>query len=212
MVSFLNLFVPRIAWSDVLPMMCVSLLGALIAGCYGILHDQITYTISPEYFTNLKFAQFAYADFGFGRRVFVATIGFLATWWVGAIAGWFLARRLIPNQPRDVAFRQICNGFVCILLSGFLFGTGAFVYGLLRGPKADFSAWSWAIHELNITDVYSFVRVAYIHNASYLGGVVGLLVALATIRPRRANAHATQDPANIENGTTSTNSVKIWNN
>ena len=53
--------------------------GALIAGAYGILHDQITYTISPEYFTKLKFEQFHYANFGLPRRVFVGEVGFLAT-------------------------------------------------------------------------------------------------------------------------------------
>ena len=42
--------------------------GAVLAGCYGALHDQISYTISPEYFTKVKFEQFRYADFGCGNR------------------------------------------------------------------------------------------------------------------------------------------------
>jgi hypothetical protein len=41
----------------------LAVMGALIAGAYGILHDQISYTISPEYFTKLKFEQFHYANF-----------------------------------------------------------------------------------------------------------------------------------------------------
>jgi len=31
---------------------------------------------------------------------------------------------------------------------------------------------------LGIDDLQSFVRVAYIHNASYIGGLCGLIVAL----------------------------------
>jgi hypothetical protein len=54
--------------------------GSLLAGFYGILHDQVTYSISNEYFTRLKFPQFHYANFGLSHRVFVAEIGFLATW------------------------------------------------------------------------------------------------------------------------------------
>jgi hypothetical protein len=98
---------PRIAWSDFPPLLAAAVIGGLIAGCYGIAHDQFTYSISPEYFTKLKFKQFHYADFGWGNRAFAATIGFLASWWVGAIIAWFLARRLIPQQPRARAFRQI---------------------------------------------------------------------------------------------------------
>jgi hypothetical protein len=31
-------------------------------------------------------------------------------------------------------------------------------------------------------DLRSFVRVAYIHNASYLGGLIGLILAIIYIR------------------------------
>ena len=39
----------------------IILASILIAGIYGILHDQITYTISYEYFTLFKFEQFSNA-------------------------------------------------------------------------------------------------------------------------------------------------------
>jgi hypothetical protein len=32
--------------------------------------------------------------------------------------------------------------------------------------------------QLGIVDLSSFVRVAYIHNASYLGGLIGLVIAV----------------------------------
>ncbi len=47
----------------------LSLAGALIAGLFGILHDEITFTLAPEYFTRMKFDQFRSADFGFSARV-----------------------------------------------------------------------------------------------------------------------------------------------
>jgi len=96
----LRFLIPRIALRDLPPMFAAGLLGAVIAGGYGILHDQITYSISPEYFTKLKFEQFRWANYGFPERVFVAEIGFLATWWVGLFCGWFLARRLFRDKRR----------------------------------------------------------------------------------------------------------------
>lgn len=186
----LKYLVPQIRRADLLSTIGVAIAGGLIAGMYGVVHDQITYTISPEYFTKLKFHQFLYADFGFGNRVFVSTIGFLATWWVGFIAAWFLARRLIPDQPREIAYRQIRRGILCILAFGFSFGMLAYWYGLWCGPAADYSSWDWAIQQFRISETWPFVRVAYIHNAGYLGGLVGLIVALFFIRPQ---AHESTD-------------------
>ena len=62
--------IPRISLVDLPWMLGVAAAGSLLAGLYGIGHDQLTYSISPEYFTKMKFEQFHYADFGFGNRVF----------------------------------------------------------------------------------------------------------------------------------------------
>ena len=64
-----NILFPTIPWKYIPPMLGISLMGTLVVGSYGILHDQITYSISAEYFTKLKFHQFHYANFGFPVRV-----------------------------------------------------------------------------------------------------------------------------------------------
>ena len=127
---------------DLLPaMVSYTLLGALIAGFYGMLHDQITYSISSEYFTRLKFLQFHYADFGLPPRVLVAEIGFLATWWVGLIAGWFLARIAVPAFPEKKARFSILRGFAIIFAGGFVAALVGFLLGLRLGPDSDLSNW-----------------------------------------------------------------------
>ena len=171
---------------DLLPAMFgYALLGALIAGLYGMLHDQITYSISPEYFTRLKFLQFHYADFGLPRRLFVSEIGFLATWWVGLIAGWFLARVAVPEFPRKTARAAVFLGFAIVLAGAFSAALVGFLLGRRLGPDSDLSAWQGFVTTHGVVDLPSFVRVAYIHNASYLGGLVGLVVALLHIRRQR---------------------------
>ena len=184
----LRYLAPHFPLRDFPAMLGVAAVGALLAGGYGVVHDQVTYSISREYFTKLKFIQFHYADFGLGERLFAGTVGFLATWWVGLIAAWLLARRLLPGQPRSRAYRQIGLGFVVIFASGFLFGFGGYLYGLWRGPTADYSSWAWAIERFEIADAWPFVRVAYIHNAGYAGGLIGLIAALWFLRPQPAPA------------------------
>lgn len=183
----LKYLIPRIAWVDLPPMFGAAFFGALLAGAYGIMHDHITYSISPEYYTNLKFRQFQYADFSLGDRVFVTCIGFLAAWWVGFIFAWFFSRRLIPNQPRSRAYRKILTGFAIVFGCGLLAGLGAYLYGFWRGPEADYSSWQPQLVRYKITDSWAFVRVASIHNATYLGAFVGFLIALYLIRPENQN-------------------------
>jgi len=59
----------------------------------------------------------------------------------------------------------------------------AFVLGLLHG--ADYSAWESLGSRLGILDLPSFVRVAYIHNASYVGGLIGLVAAIIWLRKQK---------------------------
>jgi hypothetical protein len=184
------LLYPRVALSDLPAMFRQATIGGLVAGCYGVVHDQITYSISQEYFTRFKFAQFHFADFGFPTRVFVAEIGFLATWWVGFLVAWFMARLTVPTFPRALAFRLNLRGF--ILLLAFAVGAGAIGYGLGLCHGADYAAWDGWKARLGVLDLPSFVRVAYVHNASYLGGLVGLVAALLYLRKAKQRSLAGQ--------------------
>ena len=180
--------IPKIRVKDLGPMFIVAFVGAIIAGCYGVLHDQVTYSIGSEYFTKLKFKQFHFANFGLGDRVFAGCIGFLATWWVGFIVAWFLGRRLLPGQDRAVACRKIAWAIGIVFVSVMTSGIGGYLYGVWRGPDADYSAWMPAIREFQVEDTYSFVHVAYIHNAGYLGRI-------AWVHNRAVGNSANQNPS-----------------
>lgn len=190
----LKYIIPRISRDDLAPMITVSLIGAVIAAVYGILHDQISFTISPEYYTKFKFNQFHYANFGFHDRIYVAEIGALATWWVGFFCVWFLSRRLIPNRPRAKAYRQITLGFTIVGVFAIAAGIVGYAYGLLVDLPISNAQWARAVRSLNIEQPGDFIRVAYIHNASYLGGIIGLLVAMLAVRPSVQQKDGAQTP------------------
>lgn len=182
----MNLLYPRIERRHLPLMLRIAALGAMIAGGYGILHDQVTFTLSEEYFTKLKFDQFRYADFGGPRRVFVAEIGFLATWWVGFVAGWFLARTTVPHLGKTVAQARCRMGFAIVFafaLAGGLAGAG---FGWQRMHDPDFSSWSDYAEVNHVQQMDRFVWVAFIHNGSYAGGLAGLTIALAVARWKRS--------------------------
>ena len=56
---------------------------------------------------------------------------------------------------------------------------------IMARPSSKLLVVGMAIKRYQISDTWSFVRVAYIHNAGYLGGLVGLIVALVVIHPSR---------------------------
>lgn len=161
----------------------LSLAGAMIAGCFGILHDQITYTISPEYFTRMKFSQFRTADFGLPPRVFVAEIGFLATWWVGLIGAWFLGRIAVRKFNRPWAAVRLALVFVMLVASAF--GISGYFWGNLFAESTP--GWDEALETLYVVDVPSFNRVAGIHVGSYLGALVGWVLAMVRFAMAKGN-------------------------
>lgn len=165
-----------------------AIIGSLFAGAYGVLHDQITYSISPEYFTRLKFAQFHYADFGLPQRVFVGEIGFLATWWVGFLGGWFIARIVVPRFPPHEAIRRVVQSFLIIAAFALTAAIIGYLVGLQRRSNLDLSGWQEFAVNRGVQDLPAFVRVAYIHNAGYLGAFGGLVVAIWRLKRMKGNA------------------------
>lgn len=166
----------------------------MIAGCFGVIHDQITYTISPEYFTRMKFDQFRAADFGFPARVFVAEIGFLATWWVGLIAAWFLARIALPKF--ESPGKRVMKAMAVIVAITAVFGAG----GYFAGPSLfdGRAGWADALQEMGVTDVRSFHQVAGIHLGSYAGALLGW-IALMVVFSREPGSYLVSpaSPSNV---------------
>lgn len=158
----------------------LSLFGGFAGGLYGSIHDLCTYSISPEYFTRLKFDQFSWADVGFPPDLHAAEIGFIATGVVGMMAGWFLARIAVPVWTSSIAARKVSGGFLVIF--GFAIPAGLLGSWLGGRHTADYSHWEDLCYSLGVLNVPDFVRVAYVHDASYLGGFVGLVMAVGLLR------------------------------
>lgn len=149
------------------------LIATLLAGIYGALHDQITFTISSEYFTIYKFEQFGFQDWGNNNsRLTTALIGFLATWWVGLNIGIVQGLvGLIHKTPR-LMFKYTFNSILITLGIAVLFGIFGGIIEILTG-ETDPSCFPYEIQ-----DCKSFFIVGSIHNYGYLGGVIGAVLGL----------------------------------
>jgi hypothetical protein len=79
------------------------------------------------------------------------------------------------------------RGFLIIFAFTFAAAIVGYLASLLHG--SDYSAWADFASRLGVLDLPSFVRVAYIHNASYLGGLIGLVTVVIYLRRLKNTEH-----------------------
>ncbi len=163
----------------------IVIISALLAGVYGILHDQVSYSVSPEYYTKFKFDMFRMLEVlpghesGSGKnpeillnqpRIGAALVGLASTWWVGAIAGVLLAFLFRKEDARQM-IRMAFRGLMMMLVSAVIFAG----IGLLAGQWL-FSENSFYLPD-HVIDRQAFVAVGSMHNFSYIGGFIGIIIA-----------------------------------
>lgn len=148
----------------------------LLAGIYGAIHDQVSFTISPEYFTKFKYLQFGFEPTRFGGdRQTVAAIGFLATWWTGILIGIGHGFTGLIHRDHRIMVREIIKGTTVTILIAALTGVTGLLYGIFFLAKTD-PGW-WLPH--NLADRAGFISVGSMHNFSYIGGALGLIAGVA---------------------------------
>jgi hypothetical protein len=152
-------------------------IAIIVAGLYGIVHDQISYSVAPEYFTKFKFNQFGLTDAAFPERVRASIIGFLASWWMGLPVGLLVgAAGFIHRGPQRMLKISLCSIVIAV---GFtlLFGLCGLLYGYIQTRHVELAHYqNWFIPE-DVTDLRRFLCAGHMHNASYLGGVLAIVVA-----------------------------------
>lgn len=148
-----------------------------LAALYGALHDQLSYRIGPDYFHCLKFPQFGLLDTDVAPRWRAARVGLQA----GAVAGLPLGLALLwLARGHPLTERYLWRGSVAVLLGAL----GCAVLGLGLG---------WLVLELGsvqrvpacVQDSRGFLLAAWMHDGSYLGALLGLLVFAWRNRRRR---------------------------
>src|SRR6187401_3401747 len=117
-----------------LTLIVLIIVSCLLAGLYGILHDQLTYTISPEYYTKFKFYQFGFMDIGNeaifpNPRIEVSFVGLLATWWMGIPIGVILGLVGLIHKSSKVMFKVTFGAFLVAITLAFVTGLVGLAYG-----------------------------------------------------------------------------------
>jgi len=157
-------------------------LGCVAAGLYGAIHDQISYTASPDYFHAFKFYQFNIPT-PLQNRLGAAIVGWEATWWMGLLIGLpLLTIGLILPDARTYAARCLI-AFGAVTATALIVGLGALALATATiRTEADVPV---RLMPPGVADPVAFARVGMMHNFSYLGGFLGIVTGgLYLIRAR----------------------------
>jgi|LauGreDrversion4_2_1035121.scaffolds.fasta_scaffold1588390_1 hypothetical protein len=147
----------------------------VMAGLFGVLHDQISYSVSPEYYTQFKFRQFHLLDLALPERVRAGIVGFLACWWMGIPLG-AAVFAMAWRQPTLLSMRKALWSSLPIMagvtLAISLLGLAWGWWHVTLQPR---EAWPrWYIPP-GVQDARAFVTVGCMHAAAYAGGVLSVL-------------------------------------
>jgi hypothetical protein len=154
-------------------------LAILSAGVFGALHDQISYTVSHEYFTRFKFPMFNLLDASIPERVRAAEVGFLATWWMGIPLGLLTGAAGFMHRNAGHMRRALLWSLPVIVGFTLLFALAGLSYGYLQTRTIDPSAYSGWYTPAGVEHLRRYLCAGYMHNAAYLGGVAAIPVAWA---------------------------------
>ncbi|HEY4289578.1 MAG TPA: hypothetical protein VGN00_20900 [Puia sp.] len=171
----------------------IILVATVIAAIYGVGHDQVTYSISPEYYTKFKFIQFNLADSAAAQhmtqpRSAVVMTGVKATWWMGVLIGVVLGLVGFIFPDADSMFSSVLQALWLVLLVVILAGVAGGLYGHYVLAEKGVSWWM----PLDLKDRTAYITVGSIHNFSYAGGAVGVLagVIFLVVRNNRLRRRA----------------------
>jgi hypothetical protein len=144
---------------------------------YGIVHDQITIRVCPEYFTVAHPHIFRTSSL----TLIALGWGVVATWWAGLAAGIALALAARGGSAQKFTWRRLVQPAivllavmgVCATLAGFV---GHWMASTGRIPSVQ----AWGLL-LPVEKQPAFMADVFTHAMSYLvAGVGSLIIALAT--------------------------------
>ena len=177
----------------------VLLAAVLAALVYGAVNDQVTVTISPEYFLYGKELAKVVGDppaSAAALRWEAAKVGLKATWSAGLLFGvvLLLANNPWRNLPRLPNRRLVLMLPIVLLCAATLGVVGGLVgyAGGLTNVSADFQD----LVRANLWHPRRFMATWGVHLGGYVGGLVGTVTAAALVIRRRVASR----PPNVRSG------------
>lgn len=152
-----------------------------LAGLYGMVHNQISYSYAPTYFVDLKFPQFGIpvAD---RDEIGAALVGWYASWWMGTILGALFVLQGFRISSHTTFVWAFLKSSILIVILTLLLGVLALIWAVnfveARHIPNNFLTYG-------SQEPLKFFHAAIMHSASYTAAGVSLVIAYFLIFRRK---------------------------
>lgn len=154
--------------------------SCLLAGVYGAVHNQISFTVAPQYFYEFKFFQFQIPP-KLQNRLGASIIGWRASWWMGLIIAVPVYTLCLFIKGIPAVIRAFAAAALTAVLTALAIGLAALLYGYLNFSPTDLPIW---MEGRDVSDPVAFARSGNMHNFSYLGGLIGMVAGCGVVIAR----------------------------
>lgn len=159
----------------VLVFICCILLSIIASSLFGILHNQFTYTISDEFFTQVLFERFGFVEYGRNTpRLTASIIGVWSVWWIGLFTGLIFGFVGFFSSNTKEMIRSITGAIIIMLITTVIIGLLGLCYGFLGFSNLE----SNCCFPLQIKNVKNLISVSEMHSFSYAGGGIGAVIGV----------------------------------
>ncbi|TAH25129.1 MAG: hypothetical protein EAZ07_08175 [Cytophagales bacterium] len=144
-------------------------IGTAISVLFGVVHDQITYTLSPEFYNQVRFPQLGINSSE--GRLGAGLVAFFSSWKIGFIISLVLSFTglIHANNPKIIKFTF--ESFIIVMITTSVFTAFGLVFNFLFGNSLSSTTSN------NFTNP-QFLIIQNIHNYTYLGSVIGMMIGI----------------------------------
>ena len=149
----------------------IIIFSVIIASLFGAIHNQISYSVSSEFFTNFLFGNFGTNEWNIKNERLEATIvGIIGSYWVGLILGIiYLIIFLFLRTENN--FKNIMNAILINICFAFL---GSMIAYLIAKFFISYEN-SGVFIDFGTQNPQNYLEAAFMNTGSYIGGIVGII-------------------------------------
>ena len=152
----------------------IVIISIIFASIFGVIHNQISYSISPEFFQNFLFGNFGTNEWNINNyRIEASIVGILGSYWVGFILGIiYLIIFLFINTQNN--FKYIFKALIINLLFSLIGSVLGYLIAYFFVSIENSGVWM----DFGTNNPKNYIEAVYMHEGSYYGGIVGLLFGI----------------------------------
>ena len=155
-------------------MFAIIIISTIFASLFGAIHNQISYSVSDEFFKDFLFGNFGINDWELNNnRLEASVVGILGSYWVGLILG--IVYSIVYIFLKSInSFKNIINAISFNILFTFLGSLVGYIVARFFVPLKYSGVWM----DFGTQEPERYIEAAYMHSGSYFGGIIGLLFGI----------------------------------